>query len=173
MYVKEYNSEEYYTFHMYFKANNDDEWWTIAQKTVVNDDTTESLDAGKVYEYDGSAFVLDSDSEKIPVYNTYGACCVSEDSEVTYVLHDACCLDATDYDADTATCTDATKFMTDTTAGEKNFRVLFQMGDDDSDWQGVRLLITESATTSTNKFELDTISFTDTAKTSYPCSTIL
>ena len=29
-----------------------------------------------------------------------------------------------------------------TTAGIKNFRVMFQMGDDDSDWQGLRYQFT-------------------------------
>ena len=130
---------------MYFKANNDDEWYNIEHKSSVDDSATEAVwatgDGGDdlVYQIDGNDW--SSVDPTTPVYETYGACCVSEDSSVTNVLHEACCVADTIAEAD-RDCTDVTELMSDTTAGEKHFRVLFQMGDEDSEWRGVKKTIT-------------------------------
>ena len=66
---------------------------------------------------------------------TYGGCCTSEDATTTLQIHNECCLPSTQDLTGTLTgseCDAATQLVADTTAEIKNFRVLFQMGDDDS-----------------------------------------
>ena len=65
---------------------------------------------------------------------TYGACCTSEDASTTFQVHTTCCLPSSqDLSSPTGSeCDAATQQVSDTTAEIKNFRVMFQMGDDDS-----------------------------------------
>ena len=150
MYTKDVGDDQQeYTFYMFFLANNDDEWWNIEQKAdAVDDANTEAVfaDDSLVYEStdQGSTWTLDGSGNKVPVYKTYGACCSLEDTSENGpdVLYENCCLNTSN--ASLTSCDDQTRLMTDTTAGEKNFRVLFQMGDEDSDWQGVKYQITKS-----------------------------
>ena len=145
-----YSKGDIYTFYMYFRANDVDEWWTVDSAT------------------------------------TYGVCCQNETVTTQYThISDSdgeCCFDSKQYALESSTptgtaCSDSnySSYVTSVSgmaAGLKNFRVMFQVGDEDSDWQGLKYQFL-STTNTLGTLSMNPVSYTDSVKTSYACNDIL